>query len=249
MLNINFVPDDYVENKESHRTNMMYLVLLLIVMAGLGGAFASIRIRQQSLGRKERMVRAKLEQAKEDIKKFEELQRKFKVMSKTALTTAELLEPVPRSVLLAALTNNLPRGVSLLKLKLVQKKPKRTNRVPAVSKYEAARSKRPGPAQQETSPEKSFQTHIDIEGTSPSDLEVAAYIEQLSCSVLLDNVVLVESKERKKTARRASPYPTLGRQPVMRQFKLKAKLKQNVQITSEDVDRIRNIQQGKFDVF
>ena len=33
-----------------------------------------------------------------------------------------------------------------------------------------------------------LETHIDIEGIAPSDLQVAAYIEQLSNSTLLDIV-------------------------------------------------------------
>ena len=39
--------------------------------------------------------------------------------------------------------------------------------------------------------------YIDIVGIAPSDLQVATYIERLSNSELLDNVALVESKERK----------------------------------------------------
>jgi hypothetical protein len=35
---------------------------------------------------------------------------------------------------------------------------------------------------------------MDIEGIAPSDLQVAAYIEHLGNSVLLDDVALVESK-------------------------------------------------------
>ncbi|GAH03662.1 unnamed protein product, partial [marine sediment metagenome] len=45
MLNLNFVPDDYIRSNESRRTNLMYLVLLVVVMAGLGGSFVTIKIR------------------------------------------------------------------------------------------------------------------------------------------------------------------------------------------------------------
>ena len=241
MLNINFVPDDYIQNNESNRTNLMYLVLFLIVMAGLGGSFLTIKIRQRSLNAKEKFAKAKLVQAKEDIKKFEELQRKFKVMSRTALTTAELLEPVPRSVLLASLTNNLPKGVSLLRLKLIQKKQKRASPIAGTSKYESAQGGKGPEVQQKLSPEKLLETHIDIEGISPSDLQVAAYIEQLSCSLLLDNVALVESKEYKSTASRLQNLRASGTSDKpLRQFKLKAMLRKEIHITSEDVERIRS---------
>ncbi len=246
MLNINFVPDDYIQNNESQRTNLMYLALFLIVMVGLGGAFLTIKIRQRALNSKEKTVQTKLEQAKGDIKKFEELQSKFKVMSKTALTTAELLEPVPRSVLLASLTNNLPKGVSLLRLKLIQKESKKSSRPVMTSKYQAAR-KNPGVnGQQKVSREKLLETHIDIEGVSPSDLQVAAYIEQLSCSSLLDNVALVESKEF-KTGQNQNARSNSGLS--LRQFRLKADLKKDVHLTNEDVERIKNIQQGRIHTF
>ena len=108
MLNINFVPDDYIKSSESRRTNLMYLVLLLVVMAALGGSFMSIKIRGRALDARERIVNAKLTEAQVAIRQFEELQAKRKAMMNTALTTTELLEPVPRSVLLASLINNLP---------------------------------------------------------------------------------------------------------------------------------------------
>ncbi len=239
MLNINFVPDDYIQNSESRRTNLMYLVLFVVVMAALGGSFMTIKIRQRAFSAKEKFVNAKMAQAQEAIKQFEELQTKRKAILKTALTTAELLEPVPRSVLLASLTNNLPPGVSLLRLKLVQKKPKRTNHpLPATNrsnKYQAARAKKAAAAQPKLSPEKLLETHMDIEGIAPSDLQVAAYIERLSSSSLLDNVALVESKEHQIE------------DSMFRQFKLTAMLKKDIYLTSEDIERIRA--RGKNAVF
>ncbi len=234
MLNINFVPDDYVQSNESRRANLMCLVLLLIVMGGLGGSFTTIRMRQRAFAAKEEMTNARMIQIQESIKQFEELQAKRKAMMKTALTTAELLEPVPRSVLLASLTNNLPAGVSLLKLKLIQKEPKRTSSsAAATSKYKAAQTGKTGVEQRQLSQEQSLETHIDIGGMAPSDLQVAAYIEQLSRSRLVDNVALVESKEFKVD------------DTTFRQFKLTAMLKQDAHLSKNDVERIRSRAESK----
>jgi Tfp pilus assembly protein PilN len=227
MLNMNFVPDDYIQNKETHRTNLIYLVLLVIVMAGLCGSFMTIKIRQRAFSAKEKLVNTKMVQTAEAIKQFEELQAKRKVMIKTALTTAELLEPVPRSVLLAALTNNLPMGVSLLQLEIIQKEA-RTKHVAVTSKYKEAQAERATADQAKVSQEKSLETHIDIKGIAPSDLQVAAYIEQLSSSTLLDDVALVQSKEDEIEG------------TMFRQFKLTAMLRKDVHLTSEDVGRIRD---------
>ena len=231
MVNINFVPDDYAQSNESRRTNLIYLVLFAVVMTALGGSFVSIKIRQRACRTSEELINARMTEKKEEIKQFEELQTKKIEMMKTALTTAELLEPVPRSILLASLTNNLPPGVSLSEVKLVQKQSKQNPAVVKTSKFQAAQAQK-ATAQSQSSapenPEKLLETHIDIGGLAPSDLQVASYIEQLSNSSLLDNVALVESKEFKL------------QDSTLRQFKLSAMLRKNVHLTKKDIEGIKN---------
>ncbi len=221
MANINFVPDDYIQNNESQRTNLIYLFLFLIVMAGLTGAFLTIKFRQNSFEEKEKLVNEKMKQAQETIEQFEKLQTKRKAMMKTALTTAELVESIPKSVLLAALTNDLPSGMSLLDLSFEQKMPRdyRRRNVGHKNGKSSAAS---------VSPEKLLETDIAIEGIAPSDLEVAAYIERLNGSMLLEMVALVESKEHK--TKNSTEF---------RKFKLTAKLKKDIHLTKEDINQIR----------
>jgi len=226
MVNINFVPDDYIQSSESRRANLMCLVLFMIVMAALGGSFVTIRMRQSAFCAKENLVNAKMARVRETIKQFEELQAKRKEMMKTALMTAQLLEPVPRSVLLASLTNNLPAGVSLLKVSFIQKEPKQGGSAAPASRYQAAKAQMPA-GQTPVLQEKSLETYIDIGGIAPSDLQVAAYIERLSTSSLIANVALVESKEYKIE------------DTTFRRFRLTAMLQNDVHLTRDDVDRIR----------
>ncbi len=229
MANINFVPDDYVQSNESRRANLMCLVLFSVVIAALGGSFLMIRIRQRACQAQEALVGAKMTRMQEAIAQFEQLQAKRKEMMKTALTTAELIEPVPRSILLASLTNNLPPGTSLVKLDLVQKEPPKSSspRPSAQSKYQAAQAKTNAAPDDKLSPEELLETLMDIEGVAPSDLQVAAYIERLGHSLLLTNVALVESKETKVD------------DSTFRRFKLKAMLSQEIRLTQDDVDEIR----------
>jgi Tfp pilus assembly protein PilN len=233
MLNINFVPDDYIQNNESRRTNMIYLILFAIVMAGLSGAFVTIKIRQRAVAAKEKIISTKITRAKEAIKQFEELQEKRRAMMRTALTTAELLEPVPKSVLLASLTNDLPPGVSLLNVEIIQKEPKNHNRrhnrqsKKAGTKYEQAKRGASEKNQLDVSPEKLLKTEISIKGLAPSDIQVAAYIESLGISTLLDNVAFVESREDRDS------------ESNFREFELKAMLRKDVHLTKEDISEIR----------
>ena len=238
MANINFVPDDYVQANESRRTNLVYLVLLAVVMTALGGSFVAIKIRQRACSTSEELVSTRMAEVQEVIKQFERLQDKRREMMKTALTTAELLEPIPRSVLLASLTNNLPPGVSLLELDLIQKQSKREGKAATTSKYQAAQAQKQtsqtqalapaGQMQQSENPEKLLETHISIGGIAPSDLEVADYIERLTNSSLLDNVALVESVECKVEDN------------TFRQFKLTAMLRKDVHLTTDQIEAIKD---------
>ena len=235
MININFVPDDYVQNNESRRMNFMYIVLFVVVMTALGGVFGVIKMRQRSLAAREKAVDAEMFKKQDDIKKVDALQAKSKAMMKTALMTAELLEPLPRSVLLASLTNSLPVGVSLVQLNLVQKESKQLRAaVGANTKFDKASQAQQGQkdakadeGENKISPEKLLETQIDIEGIAASDIQVAAYIEKLNSSILLENVALVESKEQKID------------DITFRQFKLTAMLKKDVRLTKEDVDKMK----------
>jgi len=228
MLNINFVPEDYIQSNKSQKINLVCLVLLLLVMAGLGGSFLSIKIRQHAIDVQEKVVNEKMAQAKERITQFEEFQRKRKEIMKTALTTTELLEPVPRSVLLASLTNKLPGGVSLVSLKLIQKEPKNVQQSPkAGNKYAQEQAKKNAANEVKPSKEQLMETYISIEGIAPTDLQVASYIRNLSNSTLLDNVAMVESKEFK------------NKELTFRLFKLTAMLKRDVQVTKNDINKIR----------
>jgi len=229
MSNINFVPDDYIQSNESRRANLMCLILFLVVMAALGGSFATIRIRQRACVAEETLVNARMAKMEESIKQFEDLQTRRQEMMRTALTTAELLEPIPRSVLLASLTNTLPPGVSLIKLDLMQKQDSSRAQAgaPKPTKYQAAQGKPATESDAKSSLEKSMLIQMDIEGIAPSDLQVAAYIEHLGNSALLDNVALVESKEKKIE------------DTAFRQFKLTAMLNRDTHLTKEDIDEIR----------
>ncbi|MBL7106594.1 MAG: PilN domain-containing protein [Phycisphaerae bacterium] len=223
MLHINFVPDEYVQSKDSTRTNLMYLMLLGVVMLGLGSSFMAIKLKQNRCKAEEQQVDQQMYKAKEEMLKFQELQAKRKVMLKTALMTSELLEPVGRSVLMAALTNKLPAGTSFLSLKMEQKKPK----IPVDQITPAAESSKYSSIKQQlVSKEKNLETHIEIEGLAPSDLQVAEYIKKLIETELLENVSLVESREKN--------IDDIN----YRHFKLTAMLNKKASMDSGDIEKL-----------
>jgi len=227
MVKIDFVPDGYIQQRRASRANFMYLILFLAFMGVVGVTFSIIKIRQQAAQSAFVAVNMKMTRAQEQITQLEELQTKGKTMMRTMAVTAELLEPVPKSVILACLTNNLPSGVSLLELNLTTKEAKPSaSKSASASQYQAA-SAAAGADGTAVPKEKILETHIEIKGIAPSDIEVASYIAQLGDSVLLTSVALVESKEHKIDTTK------------FREFKLTAVLKRDIRLTKEDVESIR----------
>jgi Tfp pilus assembly protein PilN len=234
MTTINFVPNDYIQQRRSSRVNLLYLVLLAILLAGIGVTFSIIKMRQSAARNELSRLDAQMQKAREEMVRLEQIKQQGKTMVKSMMMTAELLEPVPRSIILATLTNLLPSGVSLLDVQLKEKE----NKVaPAPA---AASAAKPGakPTQFQTAAGKQgkapavetktvLSNEMLIEGIAHSDIEVASYIANLSGCILLDNIQLIESKENKIDA------------VVYRQFRLQASLKNNLTLTKEDIDKIR----------
>ena len=224
MVKIDFVPNDYIQQRRSSRANFMYLILFVAFMGVVGVTFSIIKIRQRAVESALVAVDTRMAEAQGQITQLEELQINGKTMMRTMAMTAELLDPVPKSVILACLTNNMPGGVSLLELKLTVKEAKPSaSKSASASQYQAA-SAAGGTA---VSKEKILETHIEIKGIAPSDIEVANYIAQLGDSILLTNVALVESKEHKIDKTK------------FREFKLTAVLKRDIRLTKEDIESIK----------
>ena len=232
MLKINFAPDDYIQKKQSLRINRLCLVLFLLFMSALVGMFSLIKLRQRAIISQVTLVNRQMLEASESIKQLEELQAKRKMMMKAALITAELIEPIPRSVVLASLTNNLPAGVSLTKLKLTQRELRQSANTNNYSnKFEAKKadmSSNPTPVAPHD------ETRIELEGIAPSNIQVAGYIERLSSCILFEDVALVHSKER-----------TVDHEKAL-EFKLTAMLNQQTELTRSDLVSMKKTDSSKF---
>jgi Tfp pilus assembly protein PilN len=236
MATINFVPNDYIQQRQSNRANSLYLILLVAVLAGIGVTFSVLKMRQRAVQAELSSLTGQLNQAKEQIAMLEEIKSKNNTRMKVMMMTATLIEPVPRSILLACLTNNLPGGVSLTALDMKEKeKPRAAAVSPAQTKAAAAAGKKPGyqkpaekPAADTPTAPQEPEVNLEIRGLAPSDIEVASYIASLSSSILLDQVQLVQSEEREIEGIK------------FREFRLTARLRPNLKLTRKDIETIRN---------
>lgn len=229
MGTINFVPNDYIQQRQSSRANILYLMLLMAMLGAIGITFGFIKMRQRAVVSEVMVLNSRMSKANEQIAQLEELKEKGQTMLKTMVMTAELLEPVPRSVVLASLTNNLPPGVSLLEFSLqedeVRSTPQARPAAKPANQYQAKKGQPPKAVAEE--PRCQTETKLELRGMAPSDIEVASYIAHLSVSILLDKVELVESRER------------VVEDIKFREFKLRAMLKPDLVLTREDIECIR----------
>jgi Tfp pilus assembly protein PilN len=193
---LSFLPDDYLARKAARRTNAIFAVLFLITIVAIGATFTYC-----ARGLKEARVRneaanAEKAQAAAPIEQFQKLQEKQRTMAKQAELTSSLIEKVPRSFLLAELTNSLPAGVSLVDCALESRK---RNTAPPVQKT-AFEVKAPGTAAAPTVPQVQpivYDVSLRVTGIASNDVQVAQFITKLNASRLLKDVNLVISDEYK----------------------------------------------------
>ena len=225
MAMINFVPDDYVQQRRASRSNVLYLMLLLAMLGAIGITFGFIKMRQRAVQTELAQLNSRMAEAQQQIAQLEELKTKSQTMMKTMVMTAELLEAVPRSIILASLTNNLPSGVSLLDFGLEEKETqiyKSAAKNTTSSRYSKANATAVA-----GEPQKTVSTNLQIKGIAPSDIQVAGFISRLNDAILFDDVSLVESKEIEIEKIK------------YRQFQLKAVIRPDLALTKENIDEIR----------
>ena len=225
MAMINFVPDDYVQQRRASRSNVLYLMLLLAMLGAIGITFGFIKMRQRTVQTELAQLNSRMAQAQQQIAQLEELKTKSKTMMTTMVMTAELLEPVPRSIILASLTNNLPSGVSLLDFGLEEKETQVHK--PSPKNTTGSRYNKSNATADASVPQKTVTTNLQIKGIAPSDIQVAGFISRLSDTILFDNVSLVESKEIEIEKIK------------YREFRLNAVIRSDLALTKEDIDSIR----------
>src|SRR5213080_5044386 len=110
---LSFLPDDYLERKARRRTNAICAVLFCVVISSIGGAFTVTERSMREIEKQYSDIERSYTDAAKRIEQVEQMQEKQRTMAHQAELTASLLEKVPRSLILAKITNALPAGCSL----------------------------------------------------------------------------------------------------------------------------------------
>ena len=204
MINvINFLPSDYMERRGRRRANIICLILAGVAVVGLGLGSGLTLVSALSSAAMRAVVERQYQEASIQIKQLKDLEeRKAGLVHKVELSS-DLLERVPRSHLLARLTNYLPQKASLtgvmLKFEDVEvPAPQSQAGSPPGARADAKDAGAPnGGKNPKDKPDrvKVKMWTFRVDGLAPTDVEVAEYISRLSSDPLFREVDLQYSEQ------------------------------------------------------
>ena len=194
MSTINLLPQGYARGRVQHRASLVCIGLFVIVMLSvLGGVMAS----KHRISNTQAVLDRINTDYMEATKKFEEMQklqqRKKELLNKTEVT-GSLLERIPRSTVLAVITNARTNGICLKQFYLSTKKvmvaPSKKNAKSKSAKFVAKSKKKKKVAKIVKQ-----KVTLAIKGWARTDIEVGQFINNLNQCPLINSVHLVYSKQ------------------------------------------------------
>lgn len=229
MDNVNFLPHDYLKSLIHRRTTLICLILFVIVMGGVIGAFLITNSQRSNVRRQQYQVDSKIYSAAKRLETLTQLQnRKYRMIRKATITAA-LLETVPRSNVLAELINSMPLGVTIVEIDLTTQidrvtRAKTRTSLDVAKANSASNSKLIGKTKTQISdqsleiPPLHTTVLITLTGTALTDIDVADYMTVLSKSALFEKVKLQFSEQM------------MNKESPLRKFKVEMQLNQDLHI-------------------
>ena len=224
-----FIPADYVRERVELRANAMNLLLFVVVMAGVAGAFLVTHRQWNSVKDQQKVINSQYLAETEKIDQIKKLETQRGEMLDKAEMTALLLEKVPRSVLMAELVNRLPERATVSEMQLKSRRIVETPPKPkpgsaeakslSASKAAAAAAEKQADGKAETKvplvrPPK-MEYAILITGFAAGDADVADFHRALKESPIFERVDLVSSLQVKLD------------ELLLRKFRIEAQVKPN----------------------
>jgi Tfp pilus assembly protein PilN len=218
---LSFLPDDYLERKTQRRTNVICAGLFVVVMIAIGTAFSITERSMRQIESEHGTIEQEYTEAAKRIEQVQKMQDKQRTMAHQAELTASLLEKVPRSFLLADITNSMPAGVSLIDFTMDT----RVDMVPGKAPEKRNTITAPLPDGSPPPPPPMVRVtsvNMKMTGIAGTDVQVAQFITRLNQSRLLKDVNLVISDEHQQDGEK------------MRRFQIEATLDPKAEISPNE---------------
>jgi Tfp pilus assembly protein PilN len=182
---LSFLPDDYLDRKAQRRTNVICAILAAIVMGAIGSAFSLTERMVAAAEKRHSAIEQQYADAARQIQEVRDMEMKQRKMARQADLAASLLEKIPRSIILAEVTNALPTDVSMLQFNLDSRR---------ISAPQQPQDKAAADGLLSTDPIV-YDITLDVYGIASNDVQVAEFIHRLNHSPLFKDVNLVVSDE------------------------------------------------------
>jgi Tfp pilus assembly protein PilN len=238
---LSFLPDDYLERKARRRTNAICAVLFFVVISAIGGAFTVTEKAMREVEQQHSEVTQQYTDAAKRIVQVQQMQEKQRTMAHQAELTASLLEKMPRSFILAEITNDIPTGVSLLDFTLNSSVvSKAASAASAKTAFELRQAQVKG-AQQPVAgitaaQPRVYDTLMKITGLAGNDVQVAAFIAKLNTSDKFKEVNLIFTEEAKGNE---------ANEQKLRKFEIELRLNPNAVVDPKEIAGAERGNSGK----
>jgi hypothetical protein len=238
---LSFLPDDYLERKAQRRTTIFFGVLFALVLAGCLITTHVSKNQTRQVEQQLASIEGEYTEAAKRIEQFQQLQTKQRQMARQAELTSSLLEKVPRSFILAEITNALPAGVSLVDFAMDSKPRQVKAPEPPKLAFESKATGQPAPKVEPVPEAKTYDVFMKCTGLANTDVQVAQFISKLNASVLFRDVNLVVTEVY------ALPNQA-GQQTneaVMRRFQIELSLNPNADVQLKDQNKTAAVELAK----
>lgn len=195
-----FLPREYVKGKSQLRANIMAMLLFVLVLAGVVGAFVVNHQRWRRIKDEQKQVAAAFEEEAAKIKQLQELEKQRVELIERAEVVTALKDRVPRSVLLGEVVRSIPTGLTLTtvnlegeRVKPVVAKPDPKSKKP---KTRSLKGKSVGKGKDDGGQETpkvlppKFRFTMTVEGIAQENNNVADFLHSLKDSPLFGDVEL-----------------------------------------------------------
>ncbi len=194
---INLLPKDYQQQRTRRRIDMLCAGLFLLVLVGVVTAALHSADTAASVREAREEINEDYRAAAESIRQIQQLESVKQDVIDRASMAAALLERVPRSYLLACLTNALPSGASLVEVSLETKatRPVAKEEKPK-TKFQVRQAQRAGQSDESSGPTQPvLEVSMKVTGLAQTDEQVAEIIGTLQSNALFGAVELVFSEQ------------------------------------------------------
>lgn len=199
---LSFLPDDYLERKARRRTNAICAVLFCVVISAIGGAFTVTEKSMREIENQYAAVQQQYTDAAKRIEQVQQMQEKQRKMAQQAELTAGLLEKVPRSFVLAELTNGMPTGLSLLDFRLestvLTSAPSKPKTAFEIRQAQVTAAAQPGTVIAAAPQAKNYDVMMRLNGVALTVEQVGDFLGVLGKSRMFSDVNLISTEEFKQ---------------------------------------------------